>query len=106
MEPTASGRNSAPRLLRHDSQSEIISIAGFVVGLKGVAMRGKRGAVGKVRERACNRRSSGEEYRIHSGPGKPASTLPDGLVFTSEDNTFQVDYEGGDGNDLTLTRIP
>jgi hypothetical protein len=32
--------------------------------------------------------------------------LPDGLVFTSEDNTFQVDYEGGDGNDLTLTRIP
>jgi len=32
--------------------------------------------------------------------------LPDGLVFTSEDNTFQVDYAGGDGNDLTLTRIP
>jgi autotransporter-associated beta strand protein len=32
--------------------------------------------------------------------------LPDGLVFTSEGNTFQVSYQGGDGNDLTLTRIP
>jgi autotransporter-associated beta strand protein len=32
--------------------------------------------------------------------------LPDGLVFTSGSNTFQVDYEGGDGNDLTLTRVP
>jgi autotransporter-associated beta strand protein len=32
--------------------------------------------------------------------------LPDGLVFTSEGNTFQVSYQGGDGNDLALTRIP
>jgi autotransporter-associated beta strand protein len=33
-------------------------------------------------------------------------TLPDGLVFTDHGNTFQVSYEGGDGNDLTLTSIP
>jgi autotransporter-associated beta strand protein len=32
--------------------------------------------------------------------------LPDGLVFTDHGNTFQIDYEGGDGNDLTLTSIP
>ncbi len=32
--------------------------------------------------------------------------LPDGLVFTDHGNTFQVDYEGGDGNDLTLTSLP
>ena len=32
--------------------------------------------------------------------------LPDGLVFTSGSNTFQVDYEGGTGNDLTLTVLP
>ena len=32
--------------------------------------------------------------------------LPDGLIFTDHDNTFQVDYEGGDGNDLILTSIP
>jgi fibronectin-binding autotransporter adhesin len=32
--------------------------------------------------------------------------LPDGLVFTSEGNTFQVSYTGGDGNDLTLTVVP
>ena len=32
--------------------------------------------------------------------------LPDGLIFTDHGNRFQVDYEGGDGNDLTLTSIP
>ena len=32
--------------------------------------------------------------------------LADGLIFTDHGNTFQVDYEGGDGNDLTLTSIP
>jgi fibronectin-binding autotransporter adhesin len=31
--------------------------------------------------------------------------LPDGLVFTDHGNTFRVSYEGGDGNDLTLTSI-
>ena len=32
--------------------------------------------------------------------------LPDGLLFTDHGNTFQVSYEGGDGNDLTLTCVP
>jgi len=32
--------------------------------------------------------------------------LLDGLIFTDHGNTFEVDYEGGDGNDLTLTSIP
>ena len=32
--------------------------------------------------------------------------LPDGLVFTDHGNTFRVSYEGGDGNDLTLTSVP
>ncbi len=32
--------------------------------------------------------------------------LPDGLVFTDHSNTFEVSYEGGDGNDLTLTSVP
>lgn len=31
--------------------------------------------------------------------------LPDGLVFTDHGNRFVVSYEGGDGNDLTLTSI-
>jgi len=34
------------------------------------------------------------------------SNLPDGSVFTSNGNTYQVSYEGGDGNDLTLTVVP
>ncbi len=31
------------------------------------------------------------------------SNLADGSTFTSNGNTFQASYEGGDGNDLTLT---
>jgi autotransporter-associated beta strand protein len=34
------------------------------------------------------------------------SNLPDGATFTSNGNTYQVSYEGGDGNDLTLTVGP
>jgi hypothetical protein len=33
------------------------------------------------------------------------SNLADGSVFTANGNTFQVSYEGGNGNDLTLTVI-
>jgi autotransporter-associated beta strand protein len=31
------------------------------------------------------------------------SNLPDGSTFTARGNTFRANYEGGDGNDLTLT---
>ena len=34
------------------------------------------------------------------------ANLADGSVFTVGNNTFQVSYEGGDGNDLTLTVVP
>jgi autotransporter-associated beta strand protein len=34
------------------------------------------------------------------------SNLPDGSMFTTNGNTYQVNYEGGDGNDLTLTVVP
>ncbi len=34
------------------------------------------------------------------------SNLADGSTFTSGNNIFQADYEGGDGNDLTLTVVP
>jgi len=32
--------------------------------------------------------------------------LADGSTFTVGSNTFQATYEGGDGNDLTLTVVP
>lgn len=32
--------------------------------------------------------------------------LPDGGTITVGNNTFQADYQGGDGNDLTLTVVP
>ena len=34
------------------------------------------------------------------------SNLPDGAILTVNGNNFQADYEGGDGNDLTLTVVP
>ena len=34
------------------------------------------------------------------------ANLPDGSTFTAGHNNFQVSYEGGDGNDLTLTVVP
>ena len=34
------------------------------------------------------------------------TNLPDGGTITIGRNTFQADYEGGDGNDLTLTVVP
>jgi len=33
------------------------------------------------------------------------TNLPDGSIVTINCNTFQANYEGGDGNDLTLTAI-
>jgi hypothetical protein len=34
------------------------------------------------------------------------SNLPDGAIVTVGGNNFQASYEGGDGNDLTLTVVP
>jgi hypothetical protein len=34
------------------------------------------------------------------------ANLPDGSTMTVGSNTFQANYEGGDGNDLTLTVVP
>jgi hypothetical protein len=34
------------------------------------------------------------------------ANLPDGAILTVNGNNFQASYEGGDGNDLTLTVVP
>ena len=34
------------------------------------------------------------------------SNLLNGSTFTAGSNTFQANYQGGDGNDLTLTVVP
>ena len=34
------------------------------------------------------------------------SNLADGATFTANGISYQVNYEGGDGNDLTLTVVP
>jgi hypothetical protein len=34
------------------------------------------------------------------------ANVPDGSVITMATNTFQANYEGGDGNDLMLTVVP
>ena len=33
------------------------------------------------------------------------ANLPDGSIITIGSNNFQVSYEGGDGNDFTLTVV-
>lgn len=38
--------------------------------------------------------------------GGTFSDLPDGAILTVNGNKFQANYEGGDGNDLTLTVVP
>jgi autotransporter-associated beta strand protein len=38
--------------------------------------------------------------------GGTFSNLPDGGILTVNGNNFQANYEGGDGNDLTLTVVP
>jgi hypothetical protein len=47
---------------------------------------------------------------ISNTSGEPISgtfaNLPDGSTFTAGGNNYQVSYEGGDGNDLTLTVVP
>lgn len=34
------------------------------------------------------------------------NNLPDGTIVTIGSNTYQANYSGGDGNDLTLTVVP
>jgi len=34
------------------------------------------------------------------------ANLPDGSILAIGSNTYQANYEGGDGNDLTLTVVP
>jgi hypothetical protein len=34
------------------------------------------------------------------------ANLPDNCTFTVDRNNYQASYEGGDGNDLTLTVVP
>jgi len=34
------------------------------------------------------------------------ANLADGATFTIDNITFQADYQGGDGNDFTLTVVP
>jgi hypothetical protein len=34
------------------------------------------------------------------------ANLPDGSIITIKGNNLRASYEGGDGNDLTLTVVP
>jgi len=38
--------------------------------------------------------------------GGAFANLPDGSIVVIGSNSYEVDYEGGDGNDLTLTVLP
>ena len=46
------------------------------------------------------------DNRAGSQIGGSFRNLADGATITVGNNTFQANYEGGDGNDLTLTVVP
>jgi autotransporter-associated beta strand protein len=53
----------------------------------------------------------GSVFTVIDNTGAPPisgrfGNLPDGSSFTAGNNTFQVNYEGGDGNDLTVSVVP
>jgi autotransporter-associated beta strand protein len=55
--------------------------------------------------------STGTVFTVITNNGAAAilgsfSNLPDGGTIKIGNNTFQANYEGGDGNDLTLTVVP
>ena len=55
--------------------------------------------------------SAGTVFTVITNNGTAAilgsfSNLPDGGTIKIGNNTFQANYEGGDGNDLTLTVVP
>src|SRR5581483_2974471 len=57
------------------------------------------------------RLSSGSAFAVINNTSAVSITgtfvnLPDGSTFRVGRNTYQVSYEGGDGNDLTLTVVP
>lgn len=41
-----------------------------------------------------------------TGQAVPFFNLPDDSVFTSGGRNYQINYDGGDGNDVTLTYVP
>ena len=54
---------------------------------------------------------SGTEFTVINNSEEVAiagtfANLSDGASITIGSNTFQASYEGGDGNDLTLTVVP
>ena len=46
------------------------------------------------------------ETRQYRGRPVDVANLPDGSTFTAGRNNYQASYEGGTGNDLTLTVVP
>jgi hypothetical protein len=67
-----------------------------------------RGAVITLADRSAKVLPSGTVFTLISNTAGTAITgtfanLADGSLVTIGSNTFQANYEGGDGNDLTLT---
>ncbi len=69
------------------------------------------GATFEIAAVANRRLRAGQVFLVINNAAATAITgtfanLPDGGTITAGRNTFQANYEGGDGNDLTLTVVP
>ena len=84
------------------------SVTADKVSAKGVKIRG---AQILLDDRATSVLATGTAFTvINNTAATPISgtfaNLADGSTVIVGNNTFQADYEGGDGNDLTLTVVP
>ena len=69
------------------------------------------GALASIRDLGTTKLPSGTAFTIISNTATTAiagtfSNLADGSTLIVGSNTYHVSYEGGDGNDLTLTVVP
>lgn len=69
------------------------------------------GALASISDLGTTKLPSGTAFTIISNAATTAiagtfSNLADGSTLIVGGNTYHVSYEGGDGNDLTLTVVP
>jgi hypothetical protein len=95
------GGSYAPELFTGDSASDQVTAAGVTIGT---------GALFSFPGADQTGVPLGHVYTVilNSSGGPIAGTfanLADGSIFIAGSNHFQANYEGGDGNDLTLTAV-
>jgi hypothetical protein len=86
---------------RDQSRTDLVIANGVTINNATIALQGT--TQGRVRQGTVLTLISNTAATPISGT---FSNLADGAIVTINGNNFQADYQGGDGNDLTLTVVP